>query len=52
MDVLQMSKTATQTNYMDGGELGNQETVKAGAPFTADDLVAAMSQSTIKGERR
>ena len=52
MDGLQMSKTATQTNYTDGEELENQETVKSGAPFTADELATAMSRSTIKAEQR
>lgn len=60
MDGLRTSKTVTQTNgYPNhgdgdsaaGGVLENQKTVTNGAPFTADDLAQAMSQSTITGSR-
>ena len=49
-----MSKTVTQASAprdgATGGELENQQTITNGAPFTADELAAAMSQSTIKGD--
>ena len=45
---LVLSKTATRTDGLDGGELGEQETVRAGEGFTADELAVAMSRSTLK----
>ena len=45
---LVLSKTATRTDGMGGEELGEQETVRAGEGFTADELAVAMSRSTIK----